>query len=185
MQQSCSRRLLHGGANTVDVLAMYVSLIRVFAILEPRGILLHKIARPIRRYLKERKDTIREVLSGLLGDKRSPIKDLASELIDVVNISEPYIPAAGIQEREDLEDAKNMSSTYKTLLKDPDMSWAPDPMDAPPNFQIDNKTFDVISNLVSVFDNKDILAKELMKRFADTVIFSQDFNEETMVCGPF
>lgn len=187
MQQSCSKRLLHGGANTVDVLAWYVSLIRVFAILEPRGVLLHKIARPIRRYLKEREDTIREVLSGLLGDKRSPIKDLASELIGAArdDISVPtYVPgseepkneAAATKEKE-----KKMKSSLKTLLKDPEMNWIPDPMDAPPDFQTDNKTFDVISNLVSVFDNKDVLVKELMKRFADTMVFSHEFDEETML----
>lgn len=184
MQHSCSRRLLHGGANTVDVLALYVSLIRVFAKLEPRGVLLHKIARPIRRYLKERNDTIREVLSGLLGDKRSPIKDLASELVNAAKIEDSHTGTlentVSVNEASH-EKMKEMTTSYKTLLKDPDMNWIPDPMDAPPDFQTDNKTFDVISNLVSVFDNKDVLVKELMIRFADTMVFSHEFDEETML----
>lgn len=52
---SCSRnkrRLLHPGADTKDILTQYVSIIRCLRIIDPPGVLLHKVADPIRRYLR-------------------------------------------------------------------------------------------------------------------------------------
>lgn len=160
LQQSCSRRLLHGGANTVDVLSGYISIIRCFSILEPRGVLLDKVARPIRRYLKDRDDTIKEVLSGILGDKKSPIKELSTELVGLASL-------------------RLAESQYVDDYDDP--NWQPDPMDAPPDFRTENKSFDIIGNLISIFENKDVMVKELMKRFSDTMLFSHEFDEETML----
>lgn len=159
LQQSASKRLLHGGANTVDVLSGYISIIKCFSILEPRGVLLDKIARPIRRYLKERNDTVKEVLSGILGDSTSAINYLSEELI---------------------HSASNYGKVFNQAGED-DLEWNPDPLDAPPDFKSDNKIFDVISNLISIFDNKELIVKHLVKRFADTMLLSSDFDEEKMV----
>lgn len=159
LQQSASKRLLHGGANTVDVLSGYISIIKCFSILEPRGVLLDKIARPIRRYLKERNDTVKEVLAGILGDSTSAIKFLSEELI---------------------QSASNYGKVFNQGSED-DLNWNPDPLDAPPDFKADNKIFDIISNLISIFDSKELIVKHLVKRFADTMLLSSDFDEEKMV----
>ena len=46
------KRLLHPGADTKDILTQYVSTIRCLRILDPPGVLLYKVADPIRRYLR-------------------------------------------------------------------------------------------------------------------------------------
>lgn len=46
------RRLLHPGADTRDILTQYVSIIRCLRIVDPPGVLLFKVADPIRRYLR-------------------------------------------------------------------------------------------------------------------------------------
>ena len=66
--QQVSRRLLHPGATTTYILNVYISIIRAFHELEPKGVLLERVARPIRRYLKEREDTARIIISSLLTD---------------------------------------------------------------------------------------------------------------------
>lgn len=160
LQQSCSRRLLHGGANTVDVLLGYISIIRSLSLLEPRGVLLDKVARPIRRYLKDRDDTIKEVLSGILGDKKSPIRELSNELV-------------------------SLGVCKESGPEEDDLNWQPDPLDAPPDFGggggNGQNGVDIIGSLISIFDNKDVMVKELMKRFADTMLFSHEFDEETVL----
>jgi anaphase-promoting complex subunit 2 len=57
--------LLHPGAETKDVITQYISTIRSLRILDPPGVLLHKIAEPIRKHLRGRPDTIRCIV-GLL-----------------------------------------------------------------------------------------------------------------------
>jgi anaphase-promoting complex subunit 2 len=46
------KRLLHPGADTLVIIAQYISTIKAFRMLDPPGVLLDKVARPIQRYLK-------------------------------------------------------------------------------------------------------------------------------------
>lgn len=46
------KRLLHPGADTKDIIAQYVSIIRCLRLVDPPGVLLFKVADPIRRYLR-------------------------------------------------------------------------------------------------------------------------------------
>ena len=49
---SNNKRLLHPGADTKDILLQYVQTIRCLRIIDPPGVLLFKVADPIRRYLR-------------------------------------------------------------------------------------------------------------------------------------
>lgn len=46
------RRLLHPGADTKLILSQYVATIKCLRVVDPPGVLLFKIADPIRRYLR-------------------------------------------------------------------------------------------------------------------------------------
>ena len=70
-----SQRLLQPGASTTQILQVYISIIRAFAVLDPRGVLIDRLARPIRRYLRDREDTVRIIVCGLLAD---PDEDAAN-----------------------------------------------------------------------------------------------------------
>ena len=52
LNTSNARRLLHPGADTKDILAQYVSIMRCLRFIDPPGVLLHKVADPIRKYLR-------------------------------------------------------------------------------------------------------------------------------------
>ncbi len=71
------RRLLHLGASTAQILDFYVSMIKTLRIIDPSDALLNFVAVPVRKYLKERKDAIRCIISSLTDSKDS---DLHSEL---------------------------------------------------------------------------------------------------------
>lgn len=49
---SNKKRLLHPGADTKDILTQYVSIIRCLRMVDPPGVLLFKVADPIRQYLR-------------------------------------------------------------------------------------------------------------------------------------
>lgn len=52
LTRRCAKRLLHPGADTMMIIAQYISTIKAFRILDPPGVLLDKVSRPIQKYLK-------------------------------------------------------------------------------------------------------------------------------------
>lgn len=114
-----SHRLLQPGASTTEILQFYISVIRAFAVLDLKGVLLDRVARPIRRYLRERDDTVNIVVGGLLADPDddSSAGDVLIELATELN------KTAGLTGDDDMDDGD---------LDWDDMSWMPDPVDAGP-----------------------------------------------------
>ena len=61
-------RLLHAGASTVDIVQQYIGTIKTLLELDPSGVVLEIVSGPIKEYLRERKDTIRCVVTMLTDD---------------------------------------------------------------------------------------------------------------------
>ncbi|OBZ71191.1 Anaphase-promoting complex subunit 2 [Grifola frondosa] len=152
LRKANKRRLLHPGADTKDILTQYVSIIRCLRIVDPPGVLLFKVADPIRRYLRERADTIRCIVASLVGDGES-----GDSLVDE---NEPIQPLQQMQ----VEDYT-------------DPNWEPEPIDAGPDFRT-NRPSDVISTLVSIYDSKDLFVKELQVLLAQRLLAITDGNYE-------
>ncbi|EEP76142.1 conserved hypothetical protein [Uncinocarpus reesii 1704] len=151
-------RLLHPGASTIDILQVYISIIHAFTQLDPRGVLLDRLARPIRRYLRERDDTVKVIVSGLLANT-----DPDGEQI-------PSVPdALG-------ELAVELSKAHQLALQEgggeldwDDMNWIPDPIDAAADYK-KSKHSDVIGSLVSLFESKEVFVKELQRVLSDRLL---------------
>ncbi|KAA1469713.1 hypothetical protein DENSPDRAFT_864325 [Dentipellis sp. KUC8613] len=152
LRKANKKRLLHPGADTRDILTQYVSIIRCLRIIDPPGVLLFKVADPIRRYLRERPDTIRCIVASLVGDGES-----GESLVDD---NEPIQPLQSAQ----IDDYM-------------DPNWEPEPIDAGPDFRT-NKPSDVISTLVSIYDSKDLFVKELQVLLAQRLLAITDGNYE-------
>lgn len=160
--QQISRRLLHPGATTTYILNVYISIIRSFHELEPKGVLLERVARPIRRYLKERDDTARIIISSLLtdlsdetGSKFSSNSELSYEIA-----SEMAKPFANFGQEADEE------------LNWGDMNWQPLPQDASPEYK-KSKVEDVIWFLLTLWEREDFI-NELKNIYGDHLLRCQD-----------
>ncbi|KAI9893006.1 MAG: hypothetical protein M1814_000890 [Vezdaea aestivalis] len=174
-----TKRLLHPGASTSEILQLYISLIRSFAILDPQGVLLDRVARPIRRYLHDREDTAKVIVSGLLADVEDEGEEvdgeakmtdanteglafLASELNRTVEFVRP-----GLGDDSDLD--------YD------DLTWIPDPIDAEPEFK-KSKNSDIIGSLISLFDSKDVFVKEFQTIMGERLLKREsDFEKEDRI----
>ncbi|KAF8133687.1 hypothetical protein EV363DRAFT_1566343 [Boletus edulis] len=150
IRQANKKRLLHPGADTKDILLSYVSTIKCLRIVDPPGVLLFKVADPIRRYLRDRPDAIRCIVASLVGDGES-----GDSLVDD---SEPIQP---LQQPE----IENYA----------DPEWTPEPIDAGPDFRA-SKTSDIISTIVSIYDSKDLFIKELQVLLAQRLLAIKDGN---------
>ncbi|KAF2838523.1 hypothetical protein M501DRAFT_955128 [Patellaria atrata CBS 101060] len=144
-----SRRLLHAGATTTHIIDIYIFVIRAFTELDPKCVLLDRVARPIRRYLKDREDTPRVIISSLLTDTPE-------------DATEPPKPDHHRTEIS-LEVAKEIMDAPSNINADHDfdwgnMNWTPDPIDAGPEYKA-GRSDDVLSYLLSLYDRDDFIAE--------------------------
>ena len=170
---SLNQRLLHPGASTVEILQLYISIIRGFHILDPKGVLLDRIARPIRRYLRERDDTVKVIVSGLLAEA------------PVTAATETGLPSSNDTLTElstELTRAHKLSLEHKSSELDwDDMNWVPDPVDAAPDYR-KSKSADVIDSLVSLLDSKETFVKELQTLLGERLLQKrEDYDQEISV----
>ena len=61
-------RLLHPGAETAQVVDVYISTIRALGVVDPTGVLLQAVADPVKEYLRQRTDTVRSIVASLTDD---------------------------------------------------------------------------------------------------------------------
>ena len=163
-------RLLHPGASTVEILQVYISIIRSFRLLDPKGVLLDRVARRVRRYLRDRDDTVKVIVAGLLADTM-PNSNQVPPPSDSDTLSELALEL----QRHGAQDY----SAGDTDFDYNNMNWLPDPVDAAPDYMKSNKNTDVIGSLITLFETKDVFVKELQSTLAERLLKHKvDFNQE-------
>lgn len=142
---ACAARLLHLGSTTAKVVLAYMRTIRAFLAIDPSGVLLDKVARPIRRHLRLRTDLVPLLALGILdASAENPLAELAHEL--------------------------RRTNPTPFLVDDlSDLAWVPDPIDALPDFQ-KNKAADVLDAVVSVLPLSTLLVDELTRILGERLL---------------
>ncbi|KAM3597186.1 uncharacterized protein V6R79_001101 [Siganus canaliculatus] len=156
LKSAFESRLLHPGVHTSDILTVYISAIKALRELDPSMVILQVACQPIRKYLRTREDTVRQIVAGLTGDAEG-CTDLASELSrgDPVTL-----------EMQDSDEEGN----------DPE-DWTPDPTDAVPDkMGSKRRSSDIISLLVSIYGSKDIFINEYRTVLADRLLHQLNYN---------
>ncbi|KAK2865297.1 hypothetical protein FQN49_003713 [Arthroderma sp. PD_2] len=164
------QRLLHPGASTVEILQLYIAIIRALAQLDPRGVLLDRVARPIRRYLRERDDTVKVIVDGLLTD------------VSDENDNDAANPETLVELAFELTNARQASLRNDSGELDwDDINWVPDPIDAAVDYKR-SKHSDVIGSLITLFDSKEIFVKELQESLSERLLAkSENYDQEVSV----
>lgn len=157
------RKLLQPGISTLEILRVYIAMIRVFRKLDPRAVLLDRVARPIRRFLREREDTAKIIVSGLMtdpGDTRDQhAANTGMEVYLEISTELTKVQTEGLE-------------LYKGELDWDDMTWMPDPVDAAPDYKR-SASFDIIGSLISLFENKETFVAELQKLLSERLLQRQ------------
>ncbi|KAF9581753.1 Anaphase-promoting complex subunit 2 [Lunasporangiospora selenospora] len=154
---SMEKRLLHPGAETVDIIDFYISAIRYLRILDPSGLMLEKTAQAINKYLRTRDDTMRAIVSCIVDD--------SSDLF-----SAEGLPANAAEDDDEEEAAVD------------DDEWVPVPANAGPDLSSARRRMaDIISVLVNIYDTNDRFIEEFKSNFADRLLQAVDFNVDREV----
>lgn len=154
LQNALETRLLHPGVNTPDILTAYVTTIRALRHLDPSGVILETVTKPVRNYLRNRDDTVRSVVSSLTEEGAG--SELAEELVKFA------AEADGDCDKDESWD-----------------KWNPDPVDADPTVDSsDRKANDIISMLVNVYGSKELFVNEYRTLLADRLLAQTALNTE-------
>ncbi|KAH7376021.1 Cullin family protein [Plectosphaerella cucumerina] len=170
------KRLLHPGRSTLDILKVYISMIRTFHALDHSKVLLDRVVHSLQLYLCQRDDAIRIVVNGLLGTSEDDKSDGASgkgqgrlvELAELLND-----PSQQQQQHRSSQDDDGLDWD--------DMDWVPDPVDAGVNYKRP-KSEDVIGTLINALGAQDIFIKEFQAVIAERLLSKQErFTQEVKV----
>jgi anaphase-promoting complex subunit 2 len=151
------KTLLIPSIKTIDIILYYIKTIHSFLIIDHRGVLLDKVARPIRHYLSVRNDTIEKVVEGLLDTNRYTNKLI--ELNDELN-----------KNHLNNNNPNSILNQQKRTL-----NWQPDPVDALPDFQI-GKIDDIIDSLTSIFNDNSLFINQFVKIFSVDLLNIENYN---------
>ncbi|XP_077590964.1 anaphase-promoting complex subunit 2 [Stigmatopora nigra] len=157
LKSTFENRLLHPGVHTSDILTVYISAIKTLRELDPSMVVLQVACQPIRKYLRTREDTVRQIVDGLTGDAVTGCADLASEL------------SRGDPVTLEMQDSDEEGG-------DPE-GWTPDPTDAVADKSgSKRRSSDIISLLVSIYGSKDIFINEYRTVLADRLLQMPNYN---------
>ena len=138
------RRLLHLGANTSQIIEMYISTIKVLRILDPRRILLDTVTMPVRQYLQHRKDTVRCIVANLTDE-------LSGELYEELHRSKSMVLGSCDSDNENHDS--------------PGEDWVPNPSNC--QNAIPKTMRDILSMLISIYGTREIFVDEYRQMLAD------------------
>nr|XP_056716683.1 anaphase-promoting complex subunit 2 [Euleptes europaea] len=159
LKSALEMRLLHPGVNTSDIITLYISAIKALRELDPSMVILEVACEPIRKYLRTREDTVRQIVAGLTGDAEGS-GDLANEL----SKADPVTLENGQESDDDVSQPED---------------WVPDPVDADPGKSSSKRrSSDIISLLVSIYGSKDLFINEYRTLLADRLLHQFNYSSE-------
>lgn len=167
LKKALIRRLNHPGANTSQIIDVYINTIKVFREIDPSDRLLQVVAEPVRSYLRQRQNTVRCIITSLTDAEVGG--DLYEEL-----------------RRQDLRPLEHVKADSDDEDEPPDMDWLP-----PPPLNKERGNFlgsgnrggggDILSMLVSIYGSKDLFVNEFRLMLADKLLANLTFDTDQEV----
>mmetsp|Transcript_7225 Transcript_7225/g.11973 ORF Transcript_7225/g.11973 Transcript_7225/m.11973 type:complete len:739 (+) Transcript_7225:1-2217(+) len=165
LRQAFASRLLHPGANTAQILDVYISTIKALRLVDTSGVLLEAISEPIKSYLRKREDTVRCIVTSLTDDGNSELFEELRET-EIRPITHNY-------DESDDEDPEETA--------DPE-DWTPDPIEADPRkTSRSRRSNDILGMLVHIYGSKELFVNEYRLMLADKLLSSLEFDAEREV----
>lgn len=186
LKDTFRERLLHPGAQTIQILQIYIYTIKVLRIIDPTDCLLEHVSYDIKAYLRQRGDTVRCIINALT-DEDALSGDLYKELQRQDNV-------------KPLEETQYDSDDEEEM---PGWDWNPSPslyyqrtsgninlgdkiisgssMRSESVDSVTEKELDLLSMLVGIYGSNDLFVDEYRLMLADKLLANIDFDTDREV----
>jgi anaphase-promoting complex subunit 2 len=171
---------LHPGAQTNQILQVYMNTIKVLRIIDPTDCLLEHVSHGVKSYLRERGDTVRCIISSLTDEEA-----LGGDLYEELQRQDDVRP---------LEEARYDSDEEEEM---PGWDWSPTPslyyQRTSGSVNVDDeegmasrdgtteKAADLLSMLVGIYGSNDLFVDEYRLMLADKLLANIDFDTDREV----
>jgi hypothetical protein len=161
-----SKRLLHLGASTTQILDFYVSMIKSLRFIDSSDVLLNYVSIPVRTYLKQRKDTIRCIISSLTESKDSDLYDELKQGSSLIYgmFSEEYDeesgPGENWQPAKRNKELKNSSSGSSS-----------------------SRGLDILATLVSIYGSTELFIVEYRNMLSEKLLSNLNYGTDQEVAN--
>lgn len=180
LKDTFRKRLLHPGAQTNQILQVYMNTIKVLRIIDPTDCLLEHVSHGVKSYLRERGDTVRCIISSLTDEEA-----LGGDLYEELQRQDDVRP---------LEEARYDSDEEEEM---PGWDWSPTPslyyQRTSGSVNVDDeegmasrdgtteKAADLLSMLVGIYGSNDLFVDEYRLMLADKLLANIDFDTDREV----
>ncbi len=162
-------RLLHPGAETSQIIEVYISTIKVLREMDPSGELLQVVTQPVREYLHGRTDTIRCIITSLTDEENG------GELYEELRRHD----AKPLEEAQLDEDDEEEPPTF---------DWEPLPSILKGRgvlsgqvgrvTSISRRSGDILAMLVGIYGSKELFVNEYRIMLADKLLGNLEFDTD-------
>ena len=169
LRQQVSNRLLKPGADTSNIIQVYVCAIKALRHVDPSGVLLEAVSEPMRGYLKARADTVRQIVTSLTDPESSELLESSGGGGDADFLQDDH----GVE--DDSLDPDEIKGDERAMLK-----WAPDPVAADPTrSSYSRRSSDVLACLVNIYGSKALFVNEFRAMLADKLLSAPNKHDTT------
>lgn len=163
------KRLIHPGAQTSQIIDVYINTIKVLREMDPSGELLQVVTQPVREYLRGRADTVRCIITSLTdeeggGDlyeelRRQDAKPLDEAQLDEEDDEEPptfdWVPPPSILQRRGVITGQVGRVTSSS-----------------------RRAGDILSMLVGIYGSKELFVNEYRIMLADKLLSNLEYDTD-------
>lgn len=171
-RKALQARLLHPGAETSQIIEVYINTIKVLREMDPSGELLQVVTQPVRDYLKGRADTIRCIITSLTDEenggelyeelRRQDAKPLEEAQLDEEDDEEPptfdWKPPPSILKRRGVLTGQVGRVTSSSI-----------------------RSGDILAMLVGIYGSKDLFVNEYRIMLADKLLSNLEYDTDKEV----
>jgi anaphase-promoting complex subunit 2 len=159
LRSTLEHRLLHAGANTSQIIDMYISTIRVLRVLDPYDLILDTATCPVRQYLQNRKDTVRCIVANLTDD-------ISGELYEELNLTSAA-EQSFMKEQYDEDQFAGPGND----------DWVP--KSNKPHGMTVRSMRDILAMLISIYGTTEIFVNEYRVMLADKLLAKLELEDTT------
>lgn len=149
LRETLIRRLIHPGAETTQIIQVYMNVIQVLREMDPSDILLANVTEPIRTYLRGRHDTVRCIITSLTNTG-----DFLNEEL----------------RRPDAKPLETVTADSDDEEECPDLQWQPPPSIYHVGTFLERTSNDLLAMLVSIYGSKQLFVNEYRRMLADKLL---------------
>jgi anaphase-promoting complex subunit 2 len=169
VKNQISQRLLTPGIATPLIIEIFIRIIKMLKFIDPTSYILEIISDPIKKYLRQRKDTMRWIITTILSEEDTSIKE---------DLGKQYIKSTYSMI------SNNRDNDYDYISSDEDEaaaeSWQPLPISSGvPSFK--NKFSDIISILVNIFGSPEKFVEQYKRMLAERCVSDTNFSIENEI----